>query len=120
MMKRFLIALVCLLLMPLSAIAADATVSWDAPLAYEDGTPLPLSEISSYKIYQSTSSTGPFAVAATVSGASTSMTIINLARGTYYFYVTTVATNGQESISSNQVSKTISNTGKPKAPRNVR
>jgi hypothetical protein len=50
-MRRALI-LLCLIL-GLAVSAHAATLSWEAPTTYEDGTPLPPGEILEYNVYKS-------------------------------------------------------------------
>lgn len=102
-----------------SALAGptDATLTWTPPTEYEDATPLPLNEIQSYKVYYGATNGGPYTSTTTVSGATTSVTISSLTRGTWYFVVTTIATNGLESVYSAQVSKTIMSNSRPKPPK---
>lgn len=100
-----------------SAFAGDALLSWDPPTQYEDGTALPLSEISYYKIYYGNSSGGPYASSITVPGTATTATISNLAKGMWYFVATTVATNGMESALSTEGSKEVKSNARPKPPR---
>ena len=118
-MKRFLIGLA--LLVPLlangqAAGPTDAITNWTPPTQYVDATPLPTSEISQYKVYCGQVSGGPYSVCATVPGTLTTAQISSLTPGMWYFVVTTVATNGLESVFSNQASKNILSTSKPNPP----
>lgn len=97
--------------------AGTANLSWDPPTQYEDGTTLPLSEISYYKIYYGTSDGGPYSSSITVPGTSTTATISNLTKGVWYFVATTVATNGMESALSTEGSKEVKSNARPKPPR---
>ena len=102
------------------ASAGSATLSWTAPTQYEDGSALPASELANYKIYYG-NSTGVYSGFITVSAATTSYTVNNLTSGlTYYFVVTAVATNAQESVYSNEGVKVIPSTKKPKSPTGLR
>lgn len=94
-----------------------ANLAWDPPTQYEDGTTLPLTEISYYKIYYGTTSGGPYNSSITVPASATSASISNLARGTWYFVATTVATNGLESVFSTEAFKDIKSNSRPKPPR---
>lgn len=108
-----------LLLLPIVTQAGDAKLSWDPPLTYEDGTTLLYDDIQSYKVYMSSSSTGPFVLVATVPNGIYSAIISSLSKGTYYFVATTLTVDGQESVYSSMVSKIVLSS-KPKAPRNLR
>jgi hypothetical protein len=84
---------------------AVVTLGWNAPTTNEDGSPVTL---SGYKIYYGTSSG---AYSKSVSVASTGATPVtyslSLSPGTYYFAVTAISADGQESAYSNEASKTI-------------
>ena len=111
--------LATLLLFSGSAFAGTASLTWTAPTQYDDGSTLPASEISSYKIYYGTAS-GVYSGFITVPSTTTSYVVNNLNAGaTYYFVVTATATNLQESPYSNEASKTIP-TKKPRAPTSLR
>jgi len=85
------------------AVSGNATLSWDAPTANADGTPL--TDLAGYKIYYGTS---PGVYSAIVdAGNSTTYVVKNLTRGTYYFTVTAYNTSGNESSFSGEVRKTI-------------
>jgi hypothetical protein len=114
-MRKFVIALM-LFTFAMGANAGEATLSWTPPTSYVDGSALPASEITSYKIYYGQTNGGPYASSVTVAGSFTSAVISGLAAGTWYFVATTVASNGQESAFSAQVSKTVVNTAKPNPP----
>jgi hypothetical protein len=87
------------------AAAGFASLTWDAPATYTDGTPL--TDLAGYKVYYGTSS-GHYTQSVNV-GNKTSSTINNLESGhTYYFAVTTYDTAGLESGFSNEVAKTAS------------
>jgi hypothetical protein len=84
---------------------AVVTLSWNAPTTNEDGSPVSL---SGYKIYYGTSS-GAYSKSVSVAstGASPVTYTLTLSPGTYYFTVTAISTDGQESAFSNEASKTI-------------
>lgn len=107
-----------MLLVPVSVFAGTASLSWTAPTQYEDGTPLPTSEIQSYKIYYGTASK-VYSSSISVTPTTLSYVVSNLSNGTYYFAITTVATNGAESAYSNEATKLVQ-TKRPKSPGNVR
>jgi hypothetical protein len=85
------------------AVSGNATLSWNAPTANADGTPL--TDLAGYRIYFGTSSGAYSAVID--AGNSTTYVINNLARGTHYFAVTAYNTSGNESSYSDEGSKTI-------------
>ena len=85
-----------------------ATLSWDAPTTYTDGSPL--LDLKEYRVYFSTSPDGPYSAGQyySVSAPATSVKVkdvISLGTGTYYFVVTAVDSTGWESIPSNEVGR---------------
>jgi hypothetical protein len=84
---------------------AVVTLSWNAPTTNEDGSPVSL---SGYKIYYGTSS-GAYtnSVSVTSVGATPVTHKLSLPPGTYYFAVTAISADGQESAYSNEASKTL-------------
>lgn len=91
-------------LLAAEAFAAQATLAWDAPTTYADGTPI--SGLSGYKLYLGTAS-GSYSQNIDV-GNQTTYTVNNLADGaTYYFVVMAYDTAGNESGFSNEVSKSF-------------
>jgi uncharacterized protein YfaP (DUF2135 family) len=82
-----------------------ATLTWNAPATNTDGSPVTL---AGYKIYYGTSS---HAYTQSVDVANTGTTpvtyTLNLSQGIFYFAVTAINTEGQESDYSNEVSKII-------------
>jgi fibronectin type 3 domain-containing protein len=81
------------------------TLRWDAPTTNEDGSPVTL---SGYKIYYGASSGSYTKSTSVASTGATSVTYtLSLSPGTYYFVVTAVSTDGQESAYSNEASKTL-------------
>ena len=86
------------------AYAGQATLSWVPPTTYVDGTHL--TGLPGYKVYYGTTK-GSYNSTLDV-GNSVTATVINLTEKiTYYFAVTAYDTTGNESIYSNEVSKTI-------------
>ena len=97
---------VCLIILGNAAalLAADVTLSWDAPTTNEDGSPL--TDLAGYKIYYSLSS-GNYTSHIDVGNVTTSQ-VNNLTDGaTYYLAVTAYDFSGNESAYSSEVSKTI-------------
>jgi Bacterial Ig-like domain (group 2) len=84
-------------------LTGSATLAWDAPTTYEDGTPV--TDLAGFKIYYGTSS-GNYTSIIDV-GNITTYVINTLASGTYYFAVTAYYTSGNQSGYSNEASKTI-------------
>jgi uncharacterized protein YjdB len=84
------------------------TLTWAAPATYTDGTPATLAAVAGYRIYYGTSS-GTYTQSADVASAGTTPVTytLNLSPGTYYFAVTAIGTDGQESDHSNEISTTI-------------
>jgi len=102
-------------ILSLNALAGDAVLSWTYPTTYEDGTALPVSEISNVSIYYGATA-GSSTYKVNVVPPATTYTITNLAKGTWYFTATVTATNGLESIRSVEVNKSLLGSSKPKAP----
>lgn len=84
-----------------------ATLQWTPPVEYADGTALPASQLSGYRIYHGTSPDELEAVHQTPSPDATVYTLDGLGRGTHYFAVTAVTVEGVESRLSNVGTKTI-------------
>ena len=76
------------------------TLSWQPPSRNEDGTLL--HDLAGYRIYYGTES-GSYAHDVAVSGAETTREDVRLASGTYYFAMTAVDAEGNESAHSNEV-----------------
>lgn len=83
----------------------SATLSWQAPTANVDGSPLV--DLAGYKIYWGTSS-GNYANTITINNPGlTTYVVDNLTSGTYYFATSAFNAKGAESALSNETSKTI-------------
>ena len=95
-----------------SASATDAmskgtaTLTWNAPVQYTDGTSLPMSDLSAFRIYHGTSA-GSLSSIAEVDNRTTAFTVQNLGAGTHYFVVTAISLQGTESAFSDVRSKTV-------------
>ena len=95
----------------------SATLTWDAPTTNADGTPL--TDLAGYKIYYGTSpgnyitpidaGCSPCSSSCPGTGQTTVCTYIvqNLTPGTYYFAITAYDTEGNMSMYSNEISKTV-------------
>jgi len=92
-------------------VTGSSTVSmtWDAPTQFMDGSPLnPGTDLQSYKLYYGTvSQTYTQVITFSNPGTSTVTQSVTLPTGTYFFVVTSVALNGNESLYSNEVSKSF-------------
>ena len=89
-----------------------ANLQWVPPTAYDDESPLdPATEILGYKVYYGTTS-GSYTNTIDV-GANQTETSIEGLSGTYYFVVTSVSTEFEESEYSNEITAKFSK-GKPK------
>jgi hypothetical protein len=75
----------------------SVSLSWVAPTARSDGTPLSMSEIAGYTLYYG-SSAGNYSNSVQIDDPfTTSITMTDLPVGTYHFVMTTRDTDGQES-----------------------
>lgn len=88
------------------ATTGSASLSWQAPVQYTDGSPLAASSLGAFRIYRGTSASNLSRVAE-VDARATSFVVQGLAAGTHYFAVTAVTTDGTESARSAVGSKTI-------------
>jgi Putative Ig domain len=90
-----------------SSPTGSATLSWDAPTQYTDGTPMSATDLAGYHVYHGMSASNLNDVIM-VDGATTlSYVVNNLVAGTHYFAVSAVTVTGAESALSNVGSKTI-------------
>ena len=84
------------------------SLSWVAPVARADGTPLSLADIDGFHIYYGNKpGSYPHRVKVT-DGTAQRATLKKLARGTYYIVMTTYDVDGRESSHSGMVKKTAS------------
>lgn len=79
-------------------MAGNATLSWTAPTARVDGTPLDVGEITTYKVYAK--GTSSYALVATVPSPTTTVKITGIT-GTKNYVVRATDVNGLESADSN-------------------
>jgi len=90
-----------------NAVTTNIALSWVAPVAREDNSPLSLSAIAGYKIYYGTTP-GQYPNSANINdGSATSYIFNNFSSATYYFVVTTIDVDGRESQYSSEVIFTI-------------
>jgi hypothetical protein len=83
-------------------------LSWAAPVARADGTPLSLADIDGFRIYYGNAA-GNYTHSVNVTDATTQQVILkNLASGTYYIVMTTYDVDGRESGYSTAIKKTVS------------
>ena len=90
-----------------TATTGSLALSWSAPVARADGTPLSLADIDGYRIHYGESSgnyTGHFTLA---DGTAQNVTLTGLPVGTCYLVMTTYDVDGRESGYSSEVSKTV-------------
>ena len=88
-------------------LKSGARISWHAPTSYADGSSLLATDIKSYNLYYGNVSGGPYPNIASVSGTENVISMYMLNKGSWYFVVSCVTKNGQESVYSNEVSKVI-------------
>ncbi len=94
-----------------SPVGTPTSLSWSAPFQYNDGGTIAPGDIVGYKIYYRTESgTYSSASSSLVLASATTVTVnsmISNGTGTYYFVVTAIDKNGNESDFSNEVKKVI-------------
>ena len=83
----------------------SAKLSWMAPTLRTDGTPL--DNLAGYRIYYDTTRSGFRSQIRVDNPSAITWTVTGLSRGTWYFAMTAVDSNGLESDRTNVVSKTI-------------
>lgn len=85
-----------------SAFATDISLTWEAPTQYEDGSTL--NSIDRYNIYYTIDNVVQDVIE--VPAANTDYTLVDVAKGTHVFQISTV-TNGTESNPSNPATVNI-------------
>jgi hypothetical protein len=91
-----------------ASATGSLSLSWVAPVARADGTPLSLADIDGFHIYYGKKpGSYPYRVKVT-DGTAQRATLKNLASGTYYIVMTTYDVHGRESSHSGMVKKTAS------------
>ena len=86
-----------------SAHRGTLEIDWVAPTQREDGTPLLLSEIETYNIYYGNSPGYYKYTFDNPKVTPNSIDISILPGGTYYFVITTVTTDSEESLFSEEI-----------------
>ncbi|HEY9199219.1 MAG TPA: putative Ig domain-containing protein, partial [Gammaproteobacteria bacterium] len=87
--------------------SSDVTLSWVAPSTRTDGTALSLSDITGFRIHYGTSA-GNYTSSVSVNDpTATTYTLQDMAPATYYFTVTAIDADGQESGYSSAVNTTV-------------
>jgi hypothetical protein len=111
------IALICIGLCTSTVFALPVNVSWTHPTANTDGSPLPISGITSTRIEYGSCVAGAFGVTAgeVTVNAPASSAVIDRPAGTHCFRAATRNTAGNESAFSNVAQKIVSATT-PNAP----
>ena len=91
-----------------ASATGSLSLSWVAPVARADGTPLSLADIDGFHIYYGNKpGSYPYRVKVT-DGTAQRATLKNLASGAYYIVMTTYDVHGRESSHSGMVKKTAS------------
>lgn len=113
MAMRFLLTSILLLWagMTFAQSGVDATLSWAPPSTYTDNSPLdPATDLTEFRIYLNG------ALHQTSPNTATTAIVPNLPFGSNEFYVTAVATNGNESVMSNIAIRTVVDNRVPGPP----
>ena len=90
-----------------SQASLQQVLDWVIPVARQDGMPLPLEEISGYRVYMGNNSQRYTDIVEVKGNLSTMQNLDALAKGVYYFSVTTIDKGGRESLYSNEVEVSI-------------
>ena len=112
-----------LLLLSFNVFAADASLTWVAPVEREDNTAFAETEIAEFRVYYGIA-TGDYQTTVSVSRPDAnavtpeSLTLTLPTGFTYFFVVTTVDLDGRESMYSTEVSIPLDHEN-PKAPTGV-
>ena len=88
-------------------VTGSAVLSWKPPATRSNGTPLSFAEIAGYVLYYGVAP-GNYSSSISIDDAyTTSVTVADLPRGTYYFAVTARDTSGMESAYSKAATRVI-------------
>jgi hypothetical protein len=82
----------------------SSILTWQPPAANEDGSTL--TDLAGYRVYWGTTP-GTYSTSTQLNATSRTHTVTGLARGTWYFVVTALNSQGVESSYSNVWSKTV-------------
>jgi hypothetical protein len=85
----------------------SVSLSWTAPVARTDGSPLTMSEVAGFTVHYGTSTGSHPNILNVDDGSATSVTVADLQVGTYYLVVTTRDNEGRESGDSDEVAKVV-------------
>jgi len=85
----------------------NLALSWKAPVARADGTPLSLADIDGYRIHYGETSGNYTSYFTVADGTAQNMTLTGIPAGTYYLVMTTYDVNGRESVYSSEIRKTV-------------
>jgi len=111
-MKKFLLLL--LLLASFNVSALTVNLSWVPPVEREDNSPITEDEIAGYKIYYTDTKSGDYVNSVFVAGGSTKLHTLQMSGAMQYFIVvTTIDSDGRESMYSKETSKVFSRPNKP-------
>jgi hypothetical protein len=122
-MKKIITLIALMLIVPMPAFAGSATLTWDAPTQYTDGTPLnPATDLSGYVLgwglVSRTSVTYPHSVNVPNPGSATvTYTLTSLPTGTVFFSARAITIDGIASGWSNEIVKRV--IGTPGTPTNL-
>jgi len=96
-----------------STHTGSATLYWEPPTTFSDGSSLAQSDINGYHLYYGTSvgiySLGDYLISDPAATTLNTLSLSSVATGTYYFALSAVYVAGGESSLSNEVCKVISN-----------
>jgi len=88
--------------------AGSATLTWDIPQQYSDGTPLlPEDQVAGYRVYHGTSEAQMDTVVSVSDPGTVSYTAQGLTAGTHYFSVSAVSASGVEGQRSEVLTKSV-------------
>jgi len=76
---------------------ANATISWNMPTSYSDGSPFAITDIGGYRLYHGTSQDNMVIVADLNNSSLLTYTFANLSSGAHYFSVSAYNQSGIES-----------------------
>ena len=108
------ILLLLLLLASFNVSALTVNLSWVPPTQRENNDPITEAEIAGYNVYYTDTQSGDYQKSVFVPGGSTRSYTLQMSGALKYFIVvTTVDTEGRESLYSTEVSKEFSKPSRP-------